>query len=373
MTGIQTDNFSRDFHLSILVSSEGEDLEWKMINFRTRCHATTCTTVPQARWFAAQANAWPTDSSAMGSGTVRRARTRSSAVRSFLERRTKLPRRGRWSTQRTTILLHSQFSSESFKKLENRFMPSHWNIQSSNESVQFLESASRRNSCARVDSAWRRTPCAMDMLTVLKRKMSSTARRGRKRDRWSGTQRMMKRWTSSARLTLSPVPTSTPASPADGSVMESATAKMAVMRLANHWRENQRNVWIGNELKEKFPWWELGEVSREILTNLWEILNEFGNNYTQSRLRNSIKHEFQSDCNGADMRQQHIIDGSVISDCTSQGMFRCRTVNNADTCIFTNLTCNGIIDCPEGDDETELCIECRDKGCSHQCDDTPYG
>ncbi|KAK6047069.1 Low-density lipoprotein receptor domain class A, partial [Cooperia oncophora] len=81
------------------------------------------------------------------------------------------------------------------------------------------------------------------------------------------------------------------------------------------------------------------------------------------------------------------LDGSDESDCAMSkenflaeaitelchpGEHRC---SGASKCIPVNRTCDGTLDCPEGDDEGPLCKECevRRTPCEYQCVNTPLG
>lgn len=55
----------------------------------------------------------------------------------------------------------------------------------------------------------------------------------------------------------------------------------------------------------------------------------------------------------------------------SAGSYRCHGM--AGLCIATNKTCDGKVDCPNGDDEAGMCGECKHMNCGHSCQDTPHG
>ncbi|KAF1768820.1 hypothetical protein GCK72_000633 [Caenorhabditis remanei] len=62
-------------------------------------------------------------------------------------------------------------------------------------------------------------------------------------------------------------------------------------------------------------------------------------------------------------------DGDIDS-----GKFACETKGTEITvCIPMNATCNGIKECPLGDDESRQCSECARKRCDHTCMNTPHG
>ncbi|CAB3408491.1 unnamed protein product [Caenorhabditis bovis] len=74
--------------------------------------------------------------------------------------------------------------------------------------------------------------------------------------------------------------------------------------------------------------------------------------------------------------EEQFINGhaEIIARCTAEGKFHCSTeFNTAPVCIPVNATCNGIKDCPNGDDETALCTECSRKRCDHTCLNSPFG
>uniref|UniRef100_A0A1I7U2X4 EGF-like domain-containing protein n=1 Tax=Caenorhabditis tropicalis TaxID=1561998 RepID=A0A1I7U2X4_9PELO len=60
--------------------------------------------------------------------------------------------------------------------------------------------------------------------------------------------------------------------------------------------------------------------------------------------------------------------------CSAAGKFACEA-KGADqlVCIPMNATCNGIKECPLGDDESKKCSECARKRCDHTCMNTPHG
>ncbi|KAF1768827.1 hypothetical protein GCK72_000640 [Caenorhabditis remanei] len=60
--------------------------------------------------------------------------------------------------------------------------------------------------------------------------------------------------------------------------------------------------------------------------------------------------------------------------CSAAGKFACETKGTEITvCIPMNATCNGIKECPLGDDESRQCSECARKRCDHTCMNTPHG
>ncbi|PAV80072.1 hypothetical protein WR25_25893 [Diploscapter pachys] len=59
----------------------------------------------------------------------------------------------------------------------------------------------------------------------------------------------------------------------------------------------------------------------------------------------------EANCKGeVTHHQQHAINCSA-----DDGSFRCDAVNGIHKCIFKNLTCNGVNDCPSGEDEAYFC------------------
>ncbi|CAI2345099.1 unnamed protein product [Caenorhabditis sp. 36 PRJEB53466] len=60
--------------------------------------------------------------------------------------------------------------------------------------------------------------------------------------------------------------------------------------------------------------------------------------------------------------------------CSAAGKFACELKSGEKAvCIPMNATCNGIKECPMGDDESAQCSECAKKRCDHTCLNTPRG
>ncbi|EGT52118.1 hypothetical protein CAEBREN_22936 [Caenorhabditis brenneri] len=60
--------------------------------------------------------------------------------------------------------------------------------------------------------------------------------------------------------------------------------------------------------------------------------------------------------------------------CSAAGKFACETKEGEmNVCLPMNATCNGIKECPLGDDESKQCSECARKRCDHTCMNTPHG
>ncbi|KAK6744648.1 hypothetical protein RB195_011397 [Necator americanus] len=132
-------------------------------------------------------------------------------------------------------------------------------------------------------------------------------------------------------------------------------------------------------------------------------LGEDERNCTRNRRKDSrIKHELTSCDPGMILCADHAacfpkhwvcdgepdcLDGSDESDCElSVDNFLAETVtelchpgehrcNGGMLCIAMNRTCDGTIDCPDGDDEAPLCNECRTRKipCEYNCVNTPLG
>nr|AAD09364.1 similar to low density lipoprotein receptor [Caenorhabditis elegans] len=63
-----------------------------------------------------------------------------------------------------------------------------------------------------------------------------------------------------------------------------------------------------------------------------------------------------------------------MHSCSAAGMYSCGTKGSEiGVCIPMNATCNGIKECPLGDDESKHCSECARKRCDHTCMNTPHG
>ncbi|CAI5437928.1 unnamed protein product [Caenorhabditis angaria] len=85
----------------------------------------------------------------------------------------------------------------------------------------------------------------------------------------------------------------------------------------------------------------------------------------------------EKNCNIDDhLDEEDFMTGNIeiIQNCTAQGKFHCQAVDGQlPTCIPMNATCNGIRECPNGDDESMKCSECSTKHCDHSCLNSPHG